>query len=609
MTFTVRSISRTADGREIIRPVSFTQPQLIVGRDAACDIHLPDLALNLRHAVIQELTPNRIEIAATAGLPFDVDGRSTERADIDVSRGANVRMGSHMLTIGRGDKADEIVISVERVGALSEASEEKDEVRSFSLASAAPGKRASAWVLALLVMAAFLIWPIIAFSSNKDAAPETAEGRAVGFHADEMWSSGKLSQVHANLENNCKACHQKPGVAVRDEACAACHTKIHDHADPARLLAAKVTPGTAGQTERTFQAAFSIPEGRCVECHTEHEGAKAMPVTQQRFCSECHSGLSERLTDTKILDASDFSTTMHPEFRPAVMTNPGARPVVQRISLGARPLEDNGIKFPHDVHLAATGGIARMTQTFNGQYGFGRKLECKNCHVPDPSGARFEPITMEKNCQMCHSLAFDRVDGTIRTLKHGDPAQVVADIRAFYRSTAPAGANLSGMRRRPGDSAIERASASFQYAAGVRGGKAENAVRAAFSQGGVCFDCHSVTQPSYPGASNWGIVPVNLPSRYMMKGWFDHKAHETETCESCHAAPTSKAATDVLLPKLESCTKCHGGQDAQKAVPSSCAMCHDYHMDDSAPLMVRSMRIRGDRVDRVKTPAAAPKGG
>lgn len=599
MSFIVRQISRTADGREIIRPRTFTQKEIVIGREADCDIHLPDLAVDLRHGAIRDVAPGRIEVAAISGLPIDINGRSTPGETIDVARGANIRIGSHLLTVSAGEGEDQgnTVISVERVGALSEASEIRDEQRAFSLAGVAPGRRRMAWILGLLVLALFLAWPIWSFATNQYA--EAGERRPVAFHADEMWSSGKLSLAHANLENNCQACHVKPGEAVRDESCAACHSTLHDHADPQRLAAAMPAKGAGAKFQLATAGMFGIPEGRCVDCHTEHEGAKAMPVTEQRFCSDCHNGMDKRLTDTAVLNASDFEKD-HPQFRPAVMTSAGSRPIVQRLSLDARPLEDHGLKFPHDMHLSTTNGVARMAQTMKVEYGFGDSLVCADCHVPDASGARFAKVTMEQNCQMCHSLAFDRVGDTVRTLRHGDPKQVVADLRAFYRSTGPVQPiNLGGQaRRRPGDAMLVRTSAAFNIAAANRPGRADQAIRAVFSQGGACFDCHTVTQPSAPGAVDWGVVPVRLPERYMQKGWFDHKSHETEACESCHVAKSSGTSADVLLPKIESCRTCHGGERTAKSVPSSCAMCHDYHMDGLAPLMVRNMRDKGQRASR-----------
>ena len=205
-------------------------------------------------------------------------------------------------------------------------------MRSSRSSGSMPGKRTMAWSLIAVVLALFLAWPIAAFYGNKTQDPTGA--RPIAFHADEMWSSGKLSLVHASLENNCKACHVQPGVAVRDTACATCHNSVHDHADPRRLAAAKPQPTSAGRFQLAVMNAFNAPPGRCVECHTEHEGATAMPVTAQRFCSDCHSQLKERLTDTALLDAKDFGTD-HPQFRPAVMTSAWPRPIVQRLSLDA----------------------------------------------------------------------------------------------------------------------------------------------------------------------------------------------------------------------------------------------------------------------------------
>lgn len=587
MSFVVRQISRTADGREIIRPRDFAANELTIGRSTECDIHLPDLAVTLHHATIRQTGPAQVEIVAAAGLPFDVNGRSTERAEIDAQRGANIRIGAHVIAVSREADSDAIVLTVERVGAVSDASEVKDEERAFSLASALPGKRVMAWSVIALVLAAFLAWPLYSFFTNHETPATIAangmQARPVAFHADEMWSSGKLSQAHAQLENNCKACHVEPGVAVRDSSCVACHANVHEHADPRRLAASMPQPNAGQKVQLAFKGAFNVPEGRCADCHTEHEGAVAMAPTPQKFCSDCHANLKARLTDTAILNAGDFGTD-HPQFRPAIQTS-ALPPVVQRLSLDARPIQDEGVKFPHNVHLSATNGVARMAQTMRADFGFGKSLACADCHVPDPTGVGFRPVTMEQNCQMCHSLAFDRIDGTVRTLRHGDPAQVVADLKAFYRSTGPVRPiSLGGnARRRPGDFAARATQAQFSFASATRSGRADGAIRATFSEGGVCFECHRVIQPAQSGTGTFGIVPVTIPDRFFRKGWFDHASHQTETCVSCHAAPTSASAGDVLLPKIDSCRACHGGESSAKQVKSSCAMCHDYHRDGLAP--------------------------
>src|SRR5690349_17077026 len=102
MSFIVRTVARTADGRDIVRPKTFAQPELTVGRSPASDIHLPDLAVTLNHAVIRTAPGGYVEIAATAGMPFVVDGKSTEHERVSAAKGAIVRIGSHSLSIEPG---------------------------------------------------------------------------------------------------------------------------------------------------------------------------------------------------------------------------------------------------------------------------------------------------------------------------------------------------------------------------------------------------------------------------------------------------------------------------------------------------------------------------
>src|SRR3546814_20554901 len=89
-----------------------------------------------------------------------------------------------------------------------------------------------------------------------------------------------------------------------------------------------------------------------------------------------------------------------------------------------------------------------MADSFGGRFDFGNKLECKNCHRVESDGVRVKPVEMERDCAMCHSLAFETVGGVTRTLRHGEPAQVVPDPTAYYRSPTPARPlPLGGMQR------------------------------------------------------------------------------------------------------------------------------------------------------------------
>jgi predicted CXXCH cytochrome family protein len=441
-----------------------------------------------------------------------------------------------------------------------------------------------AWLLALLVLALCIGWPVKTFHDRQQRAARFAH-----FQADEIWSAGHLSAAHANLQHDCSACHVKPFESVRDTACASCHRDIHGHADPFRLARAQPDLTAWGRFQLRIKQALDLPPGRCIDCHREHDGPQHMAPTPQRFCSDCHGSLASKLPDTKLGNANDFAR-VHPDFRPAVITGwSGERPILTRVS-GPGAREENGLKFPHALHLSRTGGAAQMAR----RLGMGSALDCAGCHRPEPNGARYQPVSMERDCAMCHSLAFARTGGTVRTLRHGDPAQVIADLSDYYRfRTAPPPPSLApAARRLPGTSAS--AAVRMRFEAGAAAPGPEAAVRAAFSRGGACYDCHEVSAPP-AGSLAYRIHPVAFPERYVRHGWFDHRAHAAQSCGSCHAAARSQSASDVLIPGIATCRGCHGGEGTAKPVASPCAMCHDYHARAGAPAFVIRQRLRGAR--------------
>src|SRR3546814_7386819 len=103
-----------------------------------------------------------------------------------------------------------------------------------------------------------------------------------------------------------------------------------------------------------------------------------------------------------------------------------------RISLGDKPREANGLKFPHDIHLDPQGGAARMAirlgHVGGSSGGYGSTLACKDCHAPNAGGIGFAQIDMEADCESCHSLVYDKVGSTFRNLRHGDVREAQADL-------------------------------------------------------------------------------------------------------------------------------------------------------------------------------------
>ncbi|WP_068070890.1 cytochrome c3 family protein [Novosphingobium lentum] len=622
--YLVRQIALKSNGEEIVRASQVAGDELTIGRDSSCAIHLPDLAVDPLHARIRKIDDGHLMIESIGEQPFDVNGRSVNRRELSITAGAELGFGGHRIKLDRDAETGLPAFTVRRVEAVSDSAEDKDAGTVYTLKGLLPGKRMSAWTFAILVLVAFLALPIWSYATYQPLALHKDARRPAGFHADQTWSSGHLSLAHKNLNNNCQACHTKAFVAVRDNACLSCHTQdAHQHiADGGRLLRARGNPEGFAAFQRAVATMFNRPAGRCVDCHTEHEGAGAMPATQQQFCTTCHDGLKSRLPDTRIADAADFGTA-HPEFRPTIIVDPtGEKPLLQRVAWSEGLRENDGLKFTHAAHLSKVNGIAQMVHRRADMYGGRSSLECKDCHQVDPSGTWYEPVKMEKSCQTCHSLTFDQVGGTFRTLRHGEPAMVVADLRAYYRSAGPVRpANLSGLARRvPGDAALQSTAADYARAVRFYPTRADQAVAQVFSKGGMCYDCHTVIPGGAASTGGFTVQKVAQNNRYYHTGWFNHKDHTKTDCAFCHAkAETSNDASDLMIPGMNGkggCRSCHVGESGthlasvsvKDPVDSGCAMCHSYHMDSGAPWQPKDKRnaaVHRADADRPRLPGEA----
>lgn len=556
MIFRLRTIETTAQGRSIVRDRMFEGNRVTIGRAADNVLHLPDLALDPHHAAIIEGDGGRVSVEALGTLGFACDGRQVQTATIDPRTGSELRFGGYRVTVAQ-DSDGAVLLAIAEA---AEGDAQPDEKSAFTLAGRMPGKRALSWVLAAVVLAGFLIVPIASSLTRDPAAKETVTG-------DAAWSSGPLSLAHHQLEGKCEACHVKPFEAVRDATCLTCHKRVHDHAAPGRLANARGPGSAADRLLWDIAHAFGKPgPGACSDCHTEHEGAGRMPPPAQAFCADCHATLKDRLPDTALGNAADFGK-LHPQFSPTLPLTMGSDRLT-RVSLAGRPREASGLAFPHDIHLDPRGGVTRMAQ----RLGMRGSLGCKDCHRPTADGIRFLPIDMERDCESCHSLAYDKVGTTFRRLRHGDVDQMIADLSLVPRAAAPI---VTG-RRRPGEYA--NGGAYFARFAAPAGGV--GSVEQALSRDGICGECHTASA----AGGRFSVMPVTQVSRYFRHGWFTHAAHRQEKCTSCHAATRSTSSADLLLPDLKSCRTCHVGEQAPRGkIPSGCAMCHDYHISAQAP--------------------------
>lgn len=564
MAFLIRTIDFTAAGREIIRDRVVEKDALTIGRAAENDIHLPDLAVEQRHVGITRAANGSLEVTALGTLEFGLDGRMVTEATIDPRTGGEIALGAARLVVAREGESN-IAITIRQVAA----DEGKgDALRGFALASVLPSKRAMSWISAVAILLLLLAVPVtshlIRTPVKNDPKGETP-GQVL---FDRAWTSGEMSLKHHTLENNCESCHVNAFESVQDETCISCHEETGDHAKKPRL-AKGMAPLSAGDALQWRIAEGFGKEGPlgCVACHSEHEGPVRTQPGSEAFCGDCHKDMDTRLTDTQLTNAHDFGKT-HPQFRPVYFASFGAAKPV-RAAPGAKPVERSGLVFPHDVHMDARGGAARMAVSLK-QYG--KPLECKDCHSLTPDKIGFKEVKMEDSCEACHSLVSGRTaGGGFSKLRHGDVKDLAEDLSRISTGPRPP---LAPRRDRPGQFGNGSA-----YAADFgRPVRAYIGLSNALSVGGICTECHLPTRGPTGQAD---LMPVNLPDRFLTSGFFNHEAHKREKCTDCHAADTSKVATDLLIPDLKSCRDCHLGATAvktKKIVPSDCAMCHAYHL-------------------------------
>src|SRR5262249_46059196 len=82
-----------------------------------------------------------------------------------------------------------------------------------------------------------------------------------------------------------------------------------------------------------------------------------------------------------------------------------------------------------------------------------------------------------------------------------------------------------------------------------------------------CRKCHPASTPR-------GIPDAAITPRWMKRARFDHDAHQMVTCTECHAQATlSNETSDVLLPGIDTCRRCHQSGGAEWR----CFECHVYH--------------------------------
>lgn len=590
---------------------------LTIGRGTNQDVISNANSVALHHAT---LTPNlhnaTIGVQAYVGTSVTVNGARKTSANIKV--GDEVVIGDLHITINQISE-NGIQISVARIAVAATKPQKK---HTLQLEDTWLSNRAMAWFGFILVALLFGVLPILAIYDND--VEQTL--RTTPLPDVTVFDSGPVHKSHEHLQ--CNDCHAEPFALTKDEQCATCHAKISHHI-PTDLRAALPLETTnefsalGSVAAETLAAANPrLAEVRCATCHHEHTGSNAngsgLIRNDQALCSDCHTRLEQWITEPALRNVHDFATD-HPEFRYTVFTRnlsnaagssssngPGDSSdstnsetntsniavanqdlfAPRRFDRGDNRIENSGLKFPHDIHLApegvkAPGGLEIM--------------QCADCHTADKAGLNMLPIQMETQCERCHSLSFDS-DNPARSVPHGEPAEVIATLTEYFSyklltGNIPASNNnnINSIPefRRPGPNAnrpISRATIVTPPTSAATLIKARALAAETMQElmeKRACDTCHEIAiDQALPSPQKWQVLRVELTDQWLPKAHFSHAAHEQTECSACHVAEPSKQATDVLMPGIDTCQECHGGGESQPnsgLITSDCLMCHSFH--------------------------------
>ena len=550
------------------------------GRGTGNEIPLSDIRVDLTAAALFPVGGG-ITIESLGPSPVRVNGTSAKAAA--VKPGDEILIGPYQIRLSEPPSGIDATLTIELVQPLGDSLDRLTSSSRIGLERAVIGKRRIAWIGALLVLAIFFAAPILLYSSKTMLAWRKAGS---DFNPTTMiaslWKPGELSNSHRFFATNCKTCHATPFARVADDACLACHEKVGAHTEPGADL------GVMQQV---------LDTRRCSDCHQEHRGTRGIVVSDMRLCLGCHRTLAETAPAADIRNVAGFPKG-HPQFRATVVAD-AAKPRFERVDVTetAAAIDHPGIKFSHAAHLV-NGGFPALGI---------KQMQCADCHVAEPSGQGFQPVTYKQQCAGCHALDFDRQDlpWPNARVPHGDDAGVTAAVWNFYAAkvlqggiSEPPAPEVS--RRVPGaptPAIAETPSANPQAWVAA---KTEAALRTiVFDEKRGCGYCHFGTGPQGafeiteaipsgagpPRALTARIVaPVVLRARFFPFARFDHSRHVAVDCEECHAAGKAATVGALLIPPIETCVGCHGGEHAALQAQSTCTSCHGFHHDFFGPM-------------------------
>ncbi len=399
-----------------------------------------------------------------------------------------------------------------------------------------------------------------------------------------IYQAGPLSPAHALFNNDCGVCHvegfrtgdrllrlDSAIRSVSDETCQQCH---------------------AGPVHNAKQAHNT----GCVSCHREHHGPAMLKQVADAGCTGCHAHL-----------AAAVKRGGQPAFRDVARW--ADHPAFARRWEGA-PADPGTVTFNHAVHLDPDGVSVLHdpdTPPPADRRGQRKVLHCADCHQPDKAGRTMQPIRYASHCGDCHPLTVSvpiqaETEAAGLALKHfrqtpaphQEPEIVRAVLRDRLTQLIQKTPDLLGVpspsakpaRPIPGTPPTRPETVSreeFDWV-GKQLIEVEKPLFWSKSQAG-CAYCHQRAGPEQsPGAlpqfaasqiNERKFADVGVRAEWFPHSRFKHDSHRMLNCAECHPAPTSRLTSDVLLPEIDTCRRCHNA--AAASARTDCIACHGYH--------------------------------
>jgi hypothetical protein len=437
-----------------------------------------------------------------------------------------------------------------------------------------------------------------------------------------IFSKGPISQNHASLPNDCRACHidaeidplkalrssgsslrsiltagssrasGKPGhwpaeLSRMDKTCLECHRNYALHGPQSAALALRSVSNEMALVHAT----------QCFICHREHAGHEPMAAPIRETCISCHSKAEElsRARTTLPLKDKDNDTSVAATGENRDLGDGLIRFLAPaRISDPVKPFADYA-GHPHPGHPPFNYEQANLKDPADLEFNHWRHeqsnvtalepdktLDCIKCHKPSPGGVYYQPVKYEQHCKRCHSLQILPSLSELR-IPHGDAQKVrffLASIEFAIENFAIENARANGTtdsKQLSEQAKTERQDFGLGTLTALEndvfsgGDRNDNPNLRRLRDRDTkfiigCKKCHPNTTRDPDGVPQ--VPPPNMAERWVQRGPFTHLPHTHMDCVDCHQdAHTSKLTSDILMPPQKLCAECHRSSSTPSPVP------------------------------------------